>query len=124
MKSSLHSLIIFSPLFCSYQFRRFGSIQFLCSEAHILAGWRLETRLFTSDYSSVSFYKPSARTPRKTQPLFFKKACLLIRCLAMDVLFLRALVRVGMCSPRRCLAMGIHVTTCYEFLLSKCSKKM
>jgi hypothetical protein len=45
MKSSFPSLIHFLPLFCSCQFRRFDSIQFLCSQAHIPAGWRPETLL-------------------------------------------------------------------------------
>jgi hypothetical protein len=50
MKSSCHKLISFLPLFCYRQFRRLDSIQFLCSQAHVPAGWRLETRLFfTSD---------------------------------------------------------------------------
>jgi hypothetical protein len=47
MKSSLHRLIPFLPLFCNCQFRRFDSVQFFCSQAPILAGWHLETRLFT-----------------------------------------------------------------------------
>jgi hypothetical protein len=33
------------PLFCSCQFRRLDSVQFLCSQAHILADWHLESRL-------------------------------------------------------------------------------
>jgi hypothetical protein len=53
MKSSFHSLISFLPLFCDCQFRRLNSIQFLCSQAHILAGWRLETRLSTQLNSSL-----------------------------------------------------------------------
>jgi hypothetical protein len=52
MKSSLHSLIPFLPLFCSCQFRTLDSIQFLCSQAHILAGWRLESRLSSSQLNS------------------------------------------------------------------------
>jgi hypothetical protein len=51
MKSSLHSLIPFLPLFCSCQFRRLDSVQ---SQAHIPASWRSETRLFTLDYSFYS----------------------------------------------------------------------
>jgi hypothetical protein len=47
MKFLLHHLIPFLPLFCNCQFRRFDSVQFLCSQAHIPAGWRRETRLFT-----------------------------------------------------------------------------
>jgi hypothetical protein len=50
MKSSFHSLIPFFSLFGSCKFRRLDSIQFLCSQAHIPKGWRLETRLFTLDY--------------------------------------------------------------------------
>jgi hypothetical protein len=45
MKSSMRSLIPFLPLFCNCQFRRLDWIQFLCSQAHILAGWCLETQL-------------------------------------------------------------------------------
>jgi hypothetical protein len=45
MKSSLYSLIPFLPLFCTCQFWRLDSIQFLCSQAHIRACWRPETRL-------------------------------------------------------------------------------
>jgi hypothetical protein len=47
MKSSFHSLTPFFLSFCNCQFRRLHSIQILCCQAHILAGWRLETRLST-----------------------------------------------------------------------------
>jgi hypothetical protein len=62
-KSSFHSLISFLPLFCSYQFRRLNSIQFLCSQAHVLAGWRLETRLFTLHCSNEFFYMTTLHGP-------------------------------------------------------------
>jgi hypothetical protein len=39
-----------------------------------------------------------------------KEACLLTHCLAMDVLFLRALAHAGMCLLSHCLAMGLYVT--------------
>jgi hypothetical protein len=58
LKSSCHSLILFLPLFCRCQFRRLDSIQFLCSQAHILAGWRLETRLCTLHYCSILVLLP------------------------------------------------------------------
>jgi hypothetical protein len=45
MKSSLHSLIPFLSLFCTCKLRRLDSVQFLCSQAHITAGCRLETWL-------------------------------------------------------------------------------
>jgi hypothetical protein len=151
------------------------SIQFLCSQAHLPVGWRLETRL---DFSSVlcqsqsqsyfttgglppissscrqarwspgpeifslnscgnSPYVTSSLTRRWVCLLWsfcsmlpnnsllplctahtentasvVKKACLLIRCVTIDVLLLHALAPAGMCLPSRCLAMGIHVTIC------------
>jgi hypothetical protein len=56
MKSSFHSLISLLSLFCTCQFRRLDSIQFHCSKAHILACWRLETRLFTLCCSNGFFF--------------------------------------------------------------------
>jgi hypothetical protein len=41
-----------------------------------------------------------------------KGMCLLIPCLAIDVLFLSDFACAGMCLSGRCLAMGIHVTIC------------
>jgi hypothetical protein len=77
IKSSVRSLIPFLPLFCSCQFRRFDSIQFLCSQVHILSGWRPETRLFTSRLLTLFYrtlhYNHFARTPRKTQPLLLMR---------------------------------------------------
>jgi hypothetical protein len=76
MKSSFYNLITFLPLFCNCQFRRLDSIKFLCSQANILAGWRLETLLFTSAllFSTVLccrtlLYNCFARTMQKIQPL-------------------------------------------------------
>jgi hypothetical protein len=69
MKFSFHSLIPFLLLFCTCQHRRLDSVQFLCDQAHIPAGWRLETRL---DYGSLNWsllYYHFARTTQKTQPL-------------------------------------------------------
>jgi hypothetical protein len=56
MKSSFHRLIPFLPLFCNCQFRRLDCIQFLCSHAHILADWRLETRLDSTRLCSILLY--------------------------------------------------------------------
>jgi hypothetical protein len=39
-----------------------------------------------------------------------EKACLLIRCIAMDLILLLAYSSAGMCLPSRCLAMGLYVT--------------
>jgi hypothetical protein len=43
-----------------------------------------------------------------------KEACLLIRCLAMDVIFMRALARTGVCLLIRCLRICMHVTAHYK----------
>jgi hypothetical protein len=112
MKTSFHSLIPFLPLFCNCQFRRLDSVQFFCSQAHILTGWRPETHIFTSESTAttwlllltVSLCNTSARTPRKTQPV--NKACLPRCCLAVDVVLSLA----GICLPSRCLAMCLHIT--------------
>jgi hypothetical protein len=63
MKSSFHSLIPFLPLFCNCQFQRLDSIQFLCSQAHILAGWSHETRLFTLCCSVEFFFITTLHGP-------------------------------------------------------------
>jgi hypothetical protein len=39
------------------------SIQFICSQVHIPAGWRLETRLFTSRYCSISQSQTQSQSP-------------------------------------------------------------
>jgi hypothetical protein len=95
IKSSFHSLIPFLPLLCNCQFRRLNSIQFLCSQDHILAGWHPETGL-CMDHT-------------ENRASLLKEACLLIRCLAIDVLLLHTLAPIGMCLPSRCLAMSLYV---------------
>jgi hypothetical protein len=48
MKSSFHSLIHFLPFLLSHlrlPSPELDALQFLCSQAHIPAGWRLETQL-------------------------------------------------------------------------------
>jgi hypothetical protein len=99
VKSSLHCLIPFLPLFCSCQFRRLDSIQF---RAHIQAGFpkldsSLPNTVLYSVYSRQLSYTPSrlltmlsynssARTPRKTPSSIVQNACFLVLYLAMDVL--------------------------------------
>jgi hypothetical protein len=62
MQSYFHRLIPFLPLFCNWQFRRLDSIQFLCFQAHILAGWGLEARPFTSDSTTVPYYSSQSQS--------------------------------------------------------------
>jgi hypothetical protein len=57
-------LIPFLLLFCSCQFRRLGSIQFLCSQVHIPAGWRLELDL-TLFYTVEHFLITTSQGPRR-----------------------------------------------------------
>jgi hypothetical protein len=47
---------------------------------------------------------------RKHSISIVEKYYLLIRCLAMDVLLLRAYASEGMCLPSPCLAVGLYVT--------------
>jgi hypothetical protein len=67
MKSYLRRL----SSFCSCQFRRLDSIQFLCSEAHIPAGWRLETRLTLLNWTLL--YNKFAQTTQKTQHMLLRR---------------------------------------------------
>jgi hypothetical protein len=62
----------------------------------------------------LTLYNPSAGTMQKTQ---LEKACLLICCLAIDVLFLRAYASARICLPGRCLAMGLYVKKLSHILL-------
>jgi hypothetical protein len=117
MKSSFHGLTPFLPLLCNCQFRRADSIQFLCSQAHIPAGGRLETGLFTLCYCSIlpassdcALLNPSARIPKKTPYSVVKNACLLVRNLAMDVLLSHARV---LCLQSRCLAIDILLLSAF-----------
>jgi hypothetical protein len=85
LESSFHILTHFLPLICNCQFRRLDSFQILCSQAHILVEWRLETRLFTSRllfYAALCcrtlLYNHFARPTQKTASIV-QKACLLTR---------------------------------------------
>jgi hypothetical protein len=74
----------------------------------------------TTQYCRTLLYNHIARTTQKTVYIV-DEACLPCRCLAIDVLLPRALAPSGMCSPSRCLVMGIHVTIClkWEVLVSR-----
>jgi hypothetical protein len=97
MKSSLHSLIHFLPSF---------SITFDC---HLQNSTKLSPTTLSDDFL-CPFITPGHEPRRKHRLSIVEKACLLIRCLALDVLLLRAYVSAEMCLPSRCLAMGLNVT--------------
>jgi hypothetical protein len=112
MKSSFHNLIPFLPLFCNCQFRRLDSIQFLCSQAHTLAGWRFESRLTLLNWNLL--YNNFARTTQKIQvlycwegmfktPLHSSGTYSIVACL---------FVAKGKCLPSRCLAMTTWLQYC------------
>jgi hypothetical protein len=56
------------------------------------------------------FITPRHGRRRKHSLSVVEKACLLIRCLAMDILLLRVYTSAVMCLPSLCIAMGIYVT--------------
>jgi hypothetical protein len=74
VKSSCHSP--FLPLFCNCQFRRLDSIQFLCSQAHILAGWHLEARLSTVCCSIEFFFITTLHKPQGKHRFIFSPTVL------------------------------------------------
>jgi hypothetical protein len=57
-------------------------------------------------YGAEHFFITTLHRPRRKTASIIKEACLLLRCLAMYVLLLRAFTSTGMCLPGRCLAMG------------------
>jgi hypothetical protein len=132
MKCSLHGLIPFLPLFWNCQFRRLDLVQFLCSQAHILAGWRLETRLFTSlnGLNWTLLYNHLARPAYKTLPLYSWEGMFTasLHSSWSYSIVVCIFVATGMCLPIRCLAMNVysdfaipafgrHITVCFSFPL-------
>jgi hypothetical protein len=106
MKSSFHSLIPFLPLFCKCQFNSIRSSY----PGRLASRTRLYYLLL---YAAEHFFITTLHEPRRKHSLsVVEKACLLFRCLAMDVLFLRAYASAQMCLPSRRLAMGLYVTIC------------
>jgi hypothetical protein len=92
MKSSCHSLIPFLP--------------FLLSRLR-LPSPELDLVI---DNISLNFWQKLTRDHAENIASIVGEACLLIRCLATDVLLMRTLASAGMCLPSRCIAMGLYVT--------------
>jgi hypothetical protein len=113
MNPSFHGLIPFLSLFCNCHLRGVDSIQFLCSRAHILAGWRLVSSIH-SMLLNISLYQLCKDHAENTASIV-KEDCLLIRYLAMDVLLLRAFASARICLPSRCLAIGLYVSILSPF---------
>jgi hypothetical protein len=96
MKSFFHSLIPFLPLFC------------LCSQANVLAGWRLETQPTPLNWTLL--YNHFARTTQKTQPPYCWEGVITVQLHSNGSYSIVACVFVaaGMCLPSRCLAMNVY----------------
>jgi hypothetical protein len=132
MKSSLHNLIPFLPfllthlrpptlsvLRCNCQLRNSAqfswkhqptiTIQFLCSQAHILAGWRLGTQL-TQTIIFVLFIKLQ-HGPRRKQSLYCWED-VFTASLNSNVSYAIAacvFLAAGMCLPSSCLGMDVSL---------------
>jgi hypothetical protein len=109
MEFPFQSLIPFLTLFCDCQFWRLDSIQLLCSQAHILAGWRIETQLFIERPQLNSSLYHFAGTKQKTQPLYCWYGVFTAPLHSNGNYLIVACVFVvaGKCLPRSCLAMGV-----------------
>jgi hypothetical protein len=107
MQSFWHGRIPFLSLFCNWQFRTPDSIQFLCSQAHILAGWRLETRLSSNFFSIELFFITYFHGSRRKHSLsVVGKAQLHINwCYSIVPC---VFIGEGMSLPSRCLAMIVY----------------
>jgi hypothetical protein len=90
MKSSCHSLTHFLP-FCSCQFRRLDSFQFLLD--YLISKVLSSTPASTPPQATFSTPLQTLGTDHTENTVFYcRKMCLLIRCLAMGVLLSRARV--------------------------------
>jgi hypothetical protein len=109
----------FLSLFWSCQFRRLDSIQFFCSQANILAGCLLETRLILITHSIrllliwlCPFIAPR-HGPHRKHSVFCWRGVFTASLPSNRRHSVVLLHFTGMCLPSRCLAMGIHVTVFY-----------
>jgi hypothetical protein len=112
MRSFFHRPIPFLPLFSSCQFWRLDSIQFLCSQAHIPADWRLETRLFTRRLllKWTLPYNNFTRTTQKTQSLYCWEGVFIepLHSNGSYSIVAYVFVAVVICLSGRCLAVNVY----------------
>jgi hypothetical protein len=107
MKYSFHSLIPFLPLFYNCQFRRLDLIQFLRSQAHILAGWRPETRPWSI---LLNNYLLPLCTDHAENSIYYEEVMFTDPLSSDRRPVVAALAPAGMCLPSRCLAMVLYAT--------------
>jgi hypothetical protein len=90
------------------------------SDAPKLTSWQSDVSKLDSsllDYSSTlpnTSLWPLCKDHAENTTSIVKEVCLLIPCLAKDVLLLSEFVCAGKYLPSRCPAMGIHVTICFD----------
>jgi hypothetical protein len=115
MKSSFRNLIPFLPLFCSFPFRILEPSSYPGRQTSRNPTLHFRFLSILPNTSSQSL----CTDPKENIASIVKEACILICCLAMDILFLLTLSRAGMCLSSRCLAMVIHVRIFLLYLISK-----
>jgi hypothetical protein len=106
MKSSLHRLIPFLPLFWNCQL---NSIPL--SQAYIPAGWRLETQLsLATDSFRTLLYNDFALTTQKTQPIYCLEGVFTapLHSNGSYSIVSCVFVAAGICLRSRCLAMNVY----------------
>jgi hypothetical protein len=129
MQSSFHRPI---PFLTSATANSEDSTQFLCSQAHILVGWRLETRLTLLNW--ILLYNNFEGTTQKSQPLYYWEGVFTAPLHSNGSYSNVACVFVAaeICLPSRCptmnvysdftiLAFGLHVTILFyiKFMLRR-----
>jgi hypothetical protein len=108
MKPSFHILIPFLPLFCNCQFRRLDSIQFLCSQAHVPAGWRLELFFISTLHRLSRKHSLYCWSGVFTAPLHNNGGGADLHRKRRWTIVARVFVVAGICLPSRCLAMKVY----------------
>jgi hypothetical protein len=98
MKSSSHSLIPFLPFLLNHLTLPSPELDPFPDNS-------------TLKRPSLFLYNPLGRDDSENiASLLLRRLVLLIRCLAMGILLMRALVPAGMCLPSRCVAIGLYIT--------------
>jgi hypothetical protein len=89
------------------------------SPSSTISRTRPNSRQLTHSNDFLCPFITSRLGPRRKYSLFIvQKACLVIRCLAVDVLLLPAYASAGMCLPNRFLAMDLYVKIVLDILPS------
>jgi hypothetical protein len=96
--SSFHSLIPF--------------LQFLLNHLGLPSQNSIQFVKMTTSNDLICPFITSRHGPHGKHHLYFvEKTCLLIHCLAINILLLHTLARARMCLPSRCVAMGTRHNT-------------